>query len=155
MKHSGLAVMAELVPPKDPPETVTVLAISQSDDDHRVLREILGHSRWKFVEARTWADGLRWLRDHPVMVLLCEARGPEGHWTGLLERLDACQKRPPVIVTSPVPDDYLWAEALNRGAADVLAKPFDSTEVLRAIPAAVRHTLNLRHHEVRTVVASA
>ena len=30
-------------------------------------------------------------------------------------------------------DDYLWVEALNLGAYDVLAKPFDITELTRSL----------------------
>jgi DNA-binding response OmpR family regulator len=32
--------------------------------------------------------------------------------------------------------DRLWAEALNLGAWDVLAKPFDPTEVIRSVKSA-------------------
>jgi DNA-binding response OmpR family regulator len=47
---------------------------------------------------------------------------------------------PPVlIVTSRVADDYLWVEALNLGAYDVLAKPFDLTEVTRILSSAWLH----------------
>jgi len=36
-------------------------------------------------------------------------------------------------VTSRLADERLWAEALNLGAYDVLAKPFDSTEAMRVV----------------------
>jgi DNA-binding response OmpR family regulator len=40
---------------------------------------------------------------------------------------------PPVIVTSIHADDQLWVEALNLGAHDLLAKPFDKAEVVRVL----------------------
>ena len=45
---------------------------------------------------------------------------------------------PSLIVTSRLADERLWAEALNLGAYDVLAKPFDSTEAMRVVGAAWR-----------------
>jgi DNA-binding response OmpR family regulator len=48
--------------------------------------------------------------------------------------------RPPfVIVTSRLADDELWSEALNLGAYDVLAKPFEATEVTRIVSLAWLH----------------
>ena len=46
---------------------------------------------------------------------------------------------PLLIVTSRVADACLWAEALNMGAYDVLAKPFDLTEVTRILSSAWLH----------------
>jgi DNA-binding NtrC family response regulator len=42
-------------------------------------------------------------------------------------------------VTSRAADERLWAEALNLGAYDVLAKPFDPTEVCRIVSLAWMH----------------
>ena len=36
-------------------------------------------------------------------------------------------------MTSRLADDRLWSEALNLGAYDVLAKPYDPDEVLRVL----------------------
>jgi DNA-binding response OmpR family regulator len=40
---------------------------------------------------------------------------------------------PLLIVTSRLADDRLWTEALNLGAYDVIAKPFDRKEVDRIL----------------------
>ena len=45
---------------------------------------------------------------------------------------------PSLIVASRLADDRLWGEALNLGAWDVLAKPFDPTEVIRSLHSAWR-----------------
>ena len=58
---------------------------------------------------------------------------------------------PPVlIVTSRLADEYLWAEALNLGAYDVLVKPFDASEAVRVLDSAWRHWTDLHfHNQVR------
>jgi DNA-binding response OmpR family regulator len=45
----------------------------------------------------------------------------------------------PLIVTSRLADEKLWAEALNLGAYDVLAKPFDLSELVRSVNLAWLH----------------
>src|ERR1039457_7733253 len=62
-----------------------------------------------------------------------------GSWTQLLAEIRLLSVSPFLIVTSRVADDYLWAEALNLGAYDVLAKPFDRTEVTRILSSAWLH----------------
>lgn len=41
-------------------------------------------------------------------------------------------------------DARLWAEALNLGGYDVLAKPFDASEVNRAVDSALRNWVWLK-----------
>ena len=48
-----------------------------------------------------------------------------------------------MIVTSRLADERLWAEALNLGAYDVLAKPFDRTEAMRVVAAAWRDVVRV------------
>jgi DNA-binding response OmpR family regulator len=55
---------------------------------------------------------------------------------------------PILIVTSRLADEYLWAEALNVGAYDVLAKPFEREEVIRIVSLASR-SWHDRHHRGR------
>jgi len=56
----------------------------------------------------------------------------------VLEQVTILPDPPSFIVTSRLADERLWAEALNLGAYDVLAKPFDSTEAMRVVGAAWR-----------------
>ena len=58
-----------------------------------------------------------------------------GHFKGLLHP-------PALIVTSRLADERRWAEALNLGAWDVLAKPLDRREVLRSVRAACQYRRN-------------
>ena len=45
---------------------------------------------------------------------------------------------PCLILTAKRADDRVWAEALSRGAFDVIAKPFQKAEVVRIVAAAWR-----------------
>jgi FixJ family two-component response regulator len=60
----------------------------------------------------------------------------------MLENIKHLPHAPSLIVTSRLADNRLWAEAMNLGAWDVLAKPFDRSELLRTVTLA---WLNWRH----------
>jgi DNA-binding response OmpR family regulator len=62
-----------------------------------------------------------------------------GTWTQLLDEIRLLAIPPILVVTCRVADDHLWAEGLNIGAYDVLAKPLDRTEVTRVLSSAWLH----------------
>jgi DNA-binding response OmpR family regulator len=80
-------------------------------------------------------------RTHP-RVVVCERDLPDGSWKDVLDLTLALCNRPPVIVTSRLADECLWAEVLNLGGYDVLAKPLDEREVYRAVQLAWEHSAN-------------
>jgi DNA-binding response OmpR family regulator len=79
------------------------------------------------------ASALKALREVRVPVVVCESDLQPGTWKEVLEELRSLPDPPLLIVTSRVADERLWAEALNLGAYDVLAQPFDSMEVTRIV----------------------
>src|ERR1019366_5441293 len=89
-------------------------------------------------DASDLASALAFLQQHEIAVLLCERDLTQGTWTDVLEHIQALPNTPSLIVTSRLADDRLWAEALNLGAWDVLAKPFSHIEVIRSVHAAWR-----------------
>ncbi len=66
-------------------------------------------------------------------VIVCERDLPDGDWKDILEAASRMDDPPPLIVTSRLADDRLWAEVLNLGGYDVLAKPLDRSEVHRVV----------------------
>jgi DNA-binding NtrC family response regulator len=118
---------------------ITLLLVSPLDDDHACLRAIIGHSRWRLLHARGIESGLALLRQYEIAVVLCERDLPPGTWMDLFQHTTALQNAPSLIVTSRLADERLWAEALNLGAWDVLAKPFDRLELIRSVKLAWDH----------------
>jgi DNA-binding response OmpR family regulator len=66
-------------------------------------------------------------------VILCDSDLPDGNWKDVLEMAASLHDPPPVIVTSRLADEYLWAEVLNLGGYDVLSKPLDARELERTL----------------------
>jgi DNA-binding NtrC family response regulator len=112
------------------------LLISPVEHDHEILRHLFEeHGSTLFTE-RSIGPALTFLHDKVVSVVITERDLPVGDWRDVMEIMHLLPDRPQVIVTSLHADDSLWAEALNLGAYDVLAKPFDRTEVLRSLNSA-------------------
>lgn len=114
-------------------KTVTVLAVSPFRQDHDSLQEIFDHTKWHIYGTQTCEAAIEFLRKHQIAVVVCNALLEDGGWIRLLRELAPLPAPPLMIVTSEQADDSLWAEVLNLGAYDFLAKPFDRVEVTRVI----------------------
>lgn len=119
-----------------PEKVVKVLAVTEVEEDHAWLSEIFNHSNWKILHARNCRDALRMLESCRVAVVISDCSLPDGNWQQLLNALSQMAEQPLLVVASLHADDRLWAEVLNLGGYDVLAKPFDRTEVARSVSTA-------------------
>jgi len=127
------------MPPTKSTQILRFLSVSPFPEDHLSLQSVVGHSKWVLVKADRLPTALGLLGEHDISVVLCERDLMPGTWTELLENIRDLSHPPSLIVTSRLADERLWVEALNLGAWDVLAKPFDPTEVLRSVKAAWQH----------------
>jgi DNA-binding response OmpR family regulator len=125
---------------------VPVLSISPIEEDHFLLQNILNRVQdtpdpscaFTVSSGATLTAALLALQKHQFAIVVCERDLPPGSWKDVLEQVAILPDPPSLIVTSRLADERLWAEALNLGAYDVLAKPFDNTEVMRVVGAAWR-----------------
>jgi DNA-binding NtrC family response regulator len=123
----------------NPTGTLTVLSVSPLDADHLSLQTIIGDATWILYKTRELASALDLLQQHEIAVVLCERDLLPGSYIDMLEHISALPNAPSLIVVSRLADERLWAEALNLGAWDVLAKPFDRNELVRSVKSAWRH----------------
>jgi DNA-binding response OmpR family regulator len=84
------------------------------------------------------------LQREKAPIVLCERESVTGSWKDMLETVGRFPAPPMLIVTSRTADEYLWAEALNLGAYDVLSKPYHAPEVVRVLSMAWLHWTNRR-----------
>jgi ActR/RegA family two-component response regulator len=135
----------------------TVFSVSPVQDDHVALKQILNGSiqapgKFKVRTSATLASALAIMRKRRIPIVLVEHDLPPDSWRDLLEGAARLAAPPLLIVTSRLADERLWAEAINVGAYDVLAKPFDVQEVCRVVEGAWRHWSE--RHEKRCMSAS-
>jgi len=118
-------------------EKPIILGVFPPGEDRTSLDSILSHSEWELQFTGTLEGLQAVLHTRPVAVVFSERRLPDGHcWKDVLQELQAMSNPPPLIVADRLADDVLWTEVLHLGAHDLLTKPFNATEVLRAVATA-------------------
>jgi len=121
----------------------TVLVVLLTEENRAALGTIFAGSPWTMLSAGTLAEARQALNS-PIGVVISENRFPDGQcWKDLLCLLQRMSNPPPLIVADRLADERLWAEALNLGAYDVLAEPFDGGEVRRVVESAWGHMRNV------------
>jgi DNA-binding NtrC family response regulator len=93
---------------------------------------------WEALSCGSVRSALRLMRKQQIPIVLCERSTGDDSWMDLLER-NGDGDAPCVIVTSRHADEQLWSQALNLGAYDVLAMPFNAEEVRRVLDSAWAH----------------
>ncbi|WP_296607251.1 response regulator transcription factor [Nocardioides sp.] len=106
-------------------------------DDHGRVREALsrllaaeGH---RVVEAANGLEALHKLGTVPVHLVLLDLVMPETNGLQLLSALRELGRTVPVIVLSAVEDVATRVQALDLGAVDYVAKPFNTQELLARV----------------------
>ena len=140
---------------------MTVFHVGPQDQDLCALADILNRTEWKLCPGTNWTlaatddvpSAAARLEGEKVPIVLCERESVAGNWKDMLESVGKFSSPPMLIVTSRTADEYLWAEALNLGAYDVLSKPYHAAEVVRVLSMAWLHWMN-RHSSTATARAS-
>jgi DNA-binding response OmpR family regulator len=122
------------VPPAYPPPGI--LSVSPACEDHTAVRQSCSGMPCWIQTAESCDTAFRRLSDGRISIVVCESDLPDGTWRDILERLGGSPERPFLIVTSRVADERLWAEVLNLGGYDVLAKPFNARETRHVLETA-------------------
>lgn len=117
-----------------------VLSVSPNLDDHATIERLFanagGRMPWPVTRAWTVASALTALRQVEFAVIVCDSALGPNSWKDLLSGTQDMMSASSLVVTSLHADERLWAEALNLGAYDVVAKPFYPAELIRVVNSA-------------------
>jgi len=119
--------------------SLCALWVGLSKPDSSLLHEIFQKAGWQLFTVRERRRAMRYLARNSVHVIITEKDLPDWNWKTVLGDIRLLASPPQLIVTSRDADEQLWAEALNVGAYDVLAQPFNRDEVERVVASARRH----------------
>lgn len=126
---------------------ITVVSFEPNQNDRLALERIFNDSRWPVYPGLKWKlraktslqSALTAILKRPIPLVICGCDAEPEAWKAMLEIFAGLPDPPLMIVTSRLADDRLWVEALNLGAYDVLAKPYDHSEVIRTFSCAWIH----------------
>src|SRR5215469_8313628 len=119
---------------------INVVAMLPSAEDRSSLAEIFHHWRWNLRLSESLDGSNTLLRQLKTGVVISACELPDADWRKVLHQVGCNRESLPVIVASRSTDAQLWAEVLNLGGYDVLATPFDATEVFRCVSSAWQHS---------------
>lgn len=136
------------------PSLPPALIVSPSGEDHRALIEILRPAGWGVECVRSYAQAARYLERQETPVVITARDLPDGNWKTVLNLLSQMAFPPKLIVTARLADERLWAEVLNLGGFDVLAQPFEHSEVMRSVGHACR-SWNREAHKLDAALVHA
>jgi DNA-binding NtrC family response regulator len=91
--------------------------------------------------ACTLAEAAVLLARTKARVLLAETQFRGGNWGDALGLLVQQPTRAVLVVAASHADDRLWAETINRGAFDLIARPFYGPEVCRIVGGAYSYAV--------------
>jgi DNA-binding NtrC family response regulator len=121
---------------------LSALLVGEFPAERLLVHDIFQKCGWRLYEAPDRRRALQSLNRHPVQVVIGESDLPSWNWQRMLHDLQGLDASPQLVVTSRTADEQLWAEVLNVGAYDLLARPFDREELERVVAAACRHQAN-------------
>jgi DNA-binding response OmpR family regulator len=116
----------------------TLLVVSPCPEDHDFIQRVCGDADRTVLSLETCREAAELVSRYDVGIVITERTLGDGCWKEMWTRLSALPAPPLLIVTSLHADDRLWAEVLNLGGFDVLAKPLVADEVRRVVESADR-----------------
>ena len=134
--------------PEITPDRFDVLFVGGLSEDLARLRTALRRIA-HVMRATTCEDALRQLRDARIPIVLCDDRLPDGTWLNVFNGVATDSDTPLLIVTARCADERLWAEVLNLGGFDLLAKPFRAAEVRHVVKTAWRRLRTLAYGQYK------
>jgi DNA-binding NtrC family response regulator len=112
------------------------LLISPVEEDHNTLQQLFQQHGWNLHATKSLDSARTLLTENAESVVITERDLAVGNWKDVLNAIHGLPEPPLLVVISRLADDSLWAEALNLGVYDVLAKPLVQAEVVRVLTSA-------------------
>jgi DNA-binding response OmpR family regulator len=119
-----------------PDRQIRILSVSATEEDHSALFHILDELPFSVTPAGSCKAAAAALNREQFGIILCECSLPDGTWSEILNQISGAGEKPLLIVTSKLLNESLWAEVLNLGGYDLLAKPFSRQEVRHVLTSA-------------------
>jgi DNA-binding NtrC family response regulator len=113
--------------------------LTPTEHEFRVAARLLSGSAISMHHAATLEQADFQLARTRAKVLLTELHFPEGVWEDALEMLSESFPQVALVLAASDADEHLWIRALERGAFDLVMKPFRAEDLQRILENADAH----------------
>lgn len=117
---------------------IRVHMIDDDEDMHELLADYFEDENIVFTSSASPCEGLQYLQEHPIDLVLLDFMMPELDGFETYRRLREQHPLLPVIMLTAKKDDYNKIVGLELGIDDYLAKPFNPRELLARIKTIMR-----------------
>jgi two-component system response regulator PilR (NtrC family) len=126
-------------------EGISALLIHENSDTLRALKRLLESQGLRVIQAGSRARAKRMLGGlNPVPLVFTDAQLPDGTWADILEMAEKAAMPVNVIVVARVVDTRFYVEAIEAGAFDFIAPPFNATDLAYVLRCAVDNVIARR-----------
>ncbi len=112
---------------------VRLLAVTQDFAELESLRQIAAGAGWKLDSAVSCNEAIAILKADGIPIVIYDRDLPGEDWRPALLAITSLPRPACVFLGSVVADDYLWREVVQYRGFDVLPKPFQRDQVVRAV----------------------
>ena len=124
----------------EPEARLRILGLSLLLQDMCVLERLGKQHNWDVRFTSSPRQAFTLASQTHFELILCDRFQPGYPWREVMERFSACSPQSCILLVSPVADEYMWQEVLQRGGYDVLRRPLSDSSTLHAVEAVLRFT---------------
>jgi DNA-binding NtrC family response regulator len=126
-------------------EKIKALLVHHNSETLAILKGALERQGMHVIEAQSRAQAKRMLGGlNPAPLVFTDTQMPDGTWADILAVADKAAEPVNVIVVARVVDTRFYVEAIETGAFDFLAPPFNATDLAYVVRTALDNAVARR-----------
>jgi DNA-binding NtrC family response regulator len=126
-------------------ERITALLVHKNSETLATLKGALERQGMRIIHAESQAQAKRLLGGlNPAPLVFTDTHLPDGTWTDVLAAAEKAKKPVNVIVVARVVNTRFYVEAIETGAFDFLAPPFNATDLAYVVRSAMDNVVARR-----------
>jgi DNA-binding NtrC family response regulator len=131
-------------------EKISALLVQSEPDPMRGLQRILDGLCVETIRARDCREASDYLSsENPPQLVLTDPQMPDGTWKDMLQLASVAKAPVNIIVVSRNVDMHFYLEAIEQGAFDFIAPPFEAVELEHVVRCAAE---NVRRRRMATAL---
>ncbi len=126
-------------------DQITALLVHQNSETLTILKAALERQGMRILQATSRAAAKRMLGGlDPAPLVFTDTNLPDGNWADILAIAEKAKRPVNVIVVARLVDTRFYVEAIETGAFDFIAPPFNSTDLAYVVRSAVDNVFSRR-----------
>jgi DNA-binding NtrC family response regulator len=137
-------------------DRITALLVHQNSETLTILKGALERQGMRILQAESRAAAKRMLGGlNPAPLVFTDTHLPDGTWADILAVAENARLPVNVIVVARLVDTRFYVEAIETGAFDFLAPPFNATDLAYVVRSAMDNVVVRRNNHTPALAAQS